>query len=112
VAIADTYHGKGFGGLAVRILQAVAHSLNADGVELTTVKTNEAGWNTYLHAGFEYVGILRIPLEVDVTAATSGTVQATRLRDERQMVYIINQQKRDDILRYLKLKRIDSGTEV
>jgi RimJ/RimL family protein N-acetyltransferase len=111
VAIADAYHGHGFGGLAVRILQAVARNINADGIELTTAMTNESGWNTYLHAGFEYVGILRIPLEVDVTAATSGLVQATRYRDERQMVYIINPQKSDEILQYLKLKRIDSGTE-
>ncbi len=111
VAIIDDFHGRGFGGLAVRMLKETARSLNADGVELTTAKFNESGWNTYLHAGFEYVGILRIPLEVDVTAATAGEVQASRYRDERQMVYIINPQKRVETLQYLKLKRIECGTE-
>jgi len=105
VAIADAYQGRGFGGLAVNILQAMARSLQADGVELTTALTNESGWNTYLHAGFKYVGILRIPLQVDVTAATAGVVATEQFRDERQMVYIINAEKREAILRYLAMKR-------
>jgi RimJ/RimL family protein N-acetyltransferase len=111
VAIADAFHGKGFGGLTVSILQAAAHSLNADGVELTTAMTNESGWNTYQRAGFEYTGILRIPLEVDVTAATEGLVNASKYRDERQMLYTINMDKREEMLAYLKLKRVESGTE-
>ncbi len=105
IAFADAYHGRGFGSLAVKLLQAAADSLGADGIELTTAMNNEPGWNTYLNAGFEYVGILRIPLGVDVLAATAGAVAAERFRDERQMVYIINTEKREAILRYLAMKR-------
>jgi ribosomal protein S18 acetylase RimI-like enzyme len=105
VAVADRYHGRGFGGLLVRTLQAVGRALDADAIELTTAQTNASGWHTYLRAGFVYVGILRIPLGVDVTAAEAGTVQATRFRDERQMVDIIREARRDDILRYLAAKR-------
>lgn len=105
VAIADAYQRRGFGGLAVSILQAVARDLDADGIELTTATTNEAGWNTYLRAGFEYVGIMRIPLDVDVTAATAGEVTANRFRDERQMVYLIHPEQRDALLHYMAIKR-------
>ena len=105
IAIADAFQGRGFGGLAMNILQAAAKSVNADAIELTTALFNENGWNTYLRAGFEYVGILRIPLGVDITAAEAGQASAERFRDERQMVYIINHEKRDTILAYLALMR-------
>ncbi len=105
VAIVDSHQGRGFGGLAVRFLQLVAKSLDADAVELTTAQTNSAGWQTYQHAGFEYVGILRIPLGVDVTDAELGEVTANNFRDERQMVYIINPQKDTEIYRFLAEKR-------
>ncbi len=104
VAIADSYQEKGFGGLAVRILQTVAVSLKADAIELTTAATNDAGWQAYQRAGFEYVGMIRIPLEVDVTAADLGHVTATRFRTERHMVYLISTAKRDDVMRFLKGK--------
>ncbi len=105
VAVADAVQGKGFGGLAMRFLLAVAHDLHADGVELTTAQTNESGWQTYLHTGFEYTGLICNPLDVDVAAFVNGEVVATRFRDERQMIYIINTEKRTAILRYLEVKR-------
>lgn len=105
VAIGDAYQRQGWGGLAVRALQAVARNLRADGIELTTAPSNEKGWRAYLRAGFEYVGIVRVRLGVDVTAAHLGEVTASRYRDERQMVYVINGAKRDAILRYLASKR-------
>lgn len=107
VAIVGGCCGRGLGGFAVRLLQAVARSLGADGIELTTALNNEPGWQTYQRAGFVYTGMLRIPLEVDVT--TADVSHAERFREERQMVYIINEDKREAILRYLALKRTEAG---
>ncbi len=110
VAIADDWQGKGLGSLSVRILQMVARDLSADAIELTTAMTNNAGWNTYRRCGFEYVGIIRNPLEVDVTAAVAGEVQASKYREERQMVYMINEEHRQRVLDYLTAKREASVT--
>jgi len=108
VAVADDCQARGLGSLAVRILQAVACDLGADAIELTTATTNKAGWKTYQRCGFEYIGIMRIPLGVDVTAAVAGDVHASRFRDERQMVYLLKEHRRQQVLDYLKLKR-DAG---
>ena len=105
VAIADEFQGRGLGGLAVRILQAAARALHADAVELTTAPTNEAGWNTYRRCEFQYVGMISNPLEVDVTAAVGGEATAAKYRQERQMVYLINEEKRARVLDYLAAKR-------
>ena len=105
VAVADDCQSRGLGSLAVRILEAVACDLGADAVELTTAMTNKAGWQTYQRCGFEYSGIIRIPLGVDVTAAVAGEVHASRFRDERQMVYLLKAARRQQVLDYLKLKR-------
>lgn len=104
VAVADQLQGRGLGGLAVHILQAAARALDADAIELTTALTNEAGWNIYQKRGFEYIGIINNPLEVDVTAA-AGEAQAVKYRQERQMMYVINEGKRDRVLAYLLAKR-------
>ena len=109
VALGDAYVGKGFGSLAVRVLQAVARAAGADAVELTTADANDAGWQVYRGAGFEYVGMLRIPLDVDVTAAELGHVAATRFRTERQMVCVLNPVRRDAVLRFLAAKRGEAG---
>src|SRR3989344_558247 len=105
VMIADKFQGMGLGSLAVRVLLGVAKTMNHDAVELTTALTNEAGWNTYLKAGFQYTGDINNPLEVDVTEAFTGSVSAPRSRIERQMVYVINPDKTDAILDYLTTKR-------
>jgi RimJ/RimL family protein N-acetyltransferase len=111
VAIADEWQGKGLGGLAVRILQAVAVHLGADAVELTTALNNEAGWKTYLRCGFQYTGMIRNPLEVNVTAAFAGEETASKYREERQMVFIINEEQRNRVLDYLAMKREDAAKE-
>lgn len=105
VAIVDAWQGRGLGGLAVRVLQAVAHDLGADAIELTTATFNDAGWATYQAVGFEPIGILRIPLGVDVTAAEAGEVTAAAFRDERHMVYCIHAAARPAVLAYLARKR-------
>lgn len=108
VAVADEFQGQGLGSLSVKLLQAVAHSLEKDAIELTTAVTNNAGWHTYVNAGFAYTGDILNPLDVDVTDAFADTVQAPRSRIERQMVYIISQEKKSAILNYLARKREES----
>lgn len=105
VMIADEYQGLGLGSMSVKLLVALAKSMGKDAVELTTDKSNVAGWNTYLKAGFEYTGDINNPIEVDVTEVFSGEAQAFRTRVERQMVHIINQDKKSSILDYLATKR-------
>lgn len=105
VAIADDFQGKSLGWLAVSILQAVAQALHADAIELTTAFGNDAGWNVYRRCGFQHIGDINTPLGVDVTATLSGGVSATSSRLERQMVYVINEGKRERVLSYLETKR-------
>lgn len=105
IAIADVYQGKGLGTQAVQFLQNLARGLNKDAIELTTAMGNEGGFNTYQKAGFEYVGNILNPLEVNVTDQVEGKIAASKFRQERQMVYIINEAKRQEILNYLKYKR-------
>ncbi len=105
VMIADKYQGLGLGSMAVKLLVALAKSMDKDAVELTTDKSNTAAWNTYLKAGFEYTGDINNPLEVDVTEAFSGEARVVRTRVERQMAHIINQDKKSAILDYLAAKR-------
>jgi len=105
VAIADSFQGKGLGRLSVRILQAVARELRSDAIELTTAYDNEAGWKAYRACGFTYTGDINTPLGVDVTTVLSGKVHAAEYRSERQMVYVINEEKRERVLSYLAEKR-------
>jgi len=104
IAIADAYHGRGLGGLAIRLLQAVGRHLGVDAIELTTHPENIAGYRTYLGAGFEQVGMLRIaaPPSPDATDA------AHAYRDERHMVYVINAVQRTAVLEHLALQRAEA----
>ena len=106
VAIADRYHGLGLGSHSVRTLLLVAEALGVHAVELTTALGNEGGWRTYLKAGFQYTGLIRNPLEVNVKEAEVGEVRALKYRTERQMVYIIDQSKREEVLTHLSRKRV------
>lgn len=109
VAVADKYQRRGLGALSVRLLVAMARSLGADAVELTTAMSNSAGWNTYVKTGFEYVGSIRNPLEVDVTSAILGQVTASKYREERQMIFIIEPARRSQVMEYLAIKRAQSA---
>ena len=105
VAVADECRGLGLGHFSVRILQEVAHFLNLDGIELTTALSNEAGWSTYLKTGFRHINNIQNPLEVDATEIAAPAPAGMKYREERQMAYIINQKKEQEILRYLEMKR-------
>jgi len=101
IAIADGYHGRGLGGLAVRLLLAVGRHLSVDAIELTTHPENIAGYRTYLGAGFEQVGMLRIA----APASPDATGSADARREERHMVYVINAAKRMAALEHLARQR-------
>lgn len=105
VAIADSYQGKGLGYFAVEFLKKIAADTQSDAIELTTAPANQGGSNTYAKSGFEYVGNILNPLEVDVTEAAEGKTVAQKYRAEKQMVYIINPDKKKGVLEYLKYKR-------
>jgi RimJ/RimL family protein N-acetyltransferase len=109
IGFVDAYHGRGLGGLCTRLLTIVAEYLKADGIELTTALDNEPGFRTYLNAGYEYVGDIANPLEVDVTSVLGEQTGAARWRAERQMVRVINPSRRAALLDYLAEKRRLSG---
>jgi len=109
IGFVDAYHGRGLGGLCTRFLTIVAEYLKADGIELTTALDNEPGFRTYLNAGYEYVGDIANPLEVDVTSVLGEQTGAARWRAERQMVRVINPSRRAALLDYLTEKRRLSG---
>ena len=81
VGFADAYHGQGLGGFSMRFLAIVAEHLKTDAIELTTALDNEPGFRTYLATGYEYVGDIANPIEVDVTAVMSGHIKAARRRE-------------------------------
>ena len=105
IGFVDAYHGRGLGGLCTRLLTIVAEHLKADGIELTTALDNESGFHTYLNAGYEYVGDIANPLEIDVTAVLGEPASVARWRLERQMIHVINQRRRAVLLDYLAEKR-------
>jgi len=94
VAISNKHQGQGLGSLAVKFLQIVAHNLQADAIELTTAISNNGGWHVYKKMGFEYTGDIMNPLEVDVTDEINNRTNDIEYRTEKQMVYIINKEKK------------------
>jgi len=105
IAISDSYQGQGLGLLAIDFLQVIAHYLKVDAIELTTAMSNDGGWYVYKKMNFEYTGDIMNPLEVDVTEEINKEQSNTKYRSERQMVYIINKEKKEKILKYLSIKR-------
>jgi GNAT superfamily N-acetyltransferase len=108
IAIVDAYQGRGLGRLCMQVLQVVGEALGADALELSTALDNAPGYNTYLSCGYEQVGLIRIPLDVDVTAALAGEVAVTRWRDERQMIYVLKEASRPAVLDFLAYERAEA----
>lgn len=58
LGLADAWQGEGLGGQMLRHLIADARAAARDGVELTTVTTNERAFRLYRRAGFVRVGMV------------------------------------------------------
>jgi len=93
LAVADAYQGIGLGTSLLLLLEAMARSTGRVAIELTTMQGNDTAYRTYLNAGYAFLGIIRNPVGVDVTAAFRGEVKATSFCDERSMVRILTSDK-------------------
>jgi GNAT superfamily N-acetyltransferase len=88
LAVADEWQGRGLGKLLLGVLEACARHTGRLGIELTTMQNNEVAYKAYCAAGYEYLGIIRNPIGVDVTAAFRGEVVADDYCDERSMIKV------------------------
>ena len=109
IAVADEWHGRGLGSSLLLVLEAHAREMNKAALELTTMTSNETAFNAYVAAGYELLGMIRNPVGVDVTAAFRGDVVATRFCDERQMVLVLDEARREETLTALAEKRVEAA---
>ena len=105
VAVADAWHCKGLGGTLLQLLEGIARKQNKDAIQLTTMPLNENAYRAYVRAGYEYLGIIRNPLGVDVPAAFRGEVAAKEFCDERSLMRVLNMDAREDLLVQMEQKR-------
>ena len=75
------------------------------------MQTNDVAFRAYVSAGYEYQGIIRNPIGVDVTAAFRGEVTATEFCDEKSMVLVLDEGAREDVLQHIKQK-IETATRI
>lgn len=73
IGLADAWQAQGLGEAMMRLLIEEARAANRDGVELTTVLTNERAFHLYRRMGFEEVG------EVDNVAGDGRIVRERRM---------------------------------
>ena len=73
IGLADAWQGQGLGEAMMRLLIEEARAAKRDGVELTTVLTNERAFHVYRRMGFEEVG------EVDNVAGDGRIVRERRM---------------------------------
>lgn len=105
--IIDTYHSRGLGGFALDMLTEIADILKVDAVELTTDLRNDIAKHLYESRGYEELGIIRNPLEVDQTQSLDELKDVEKFRDEYHMARVFR--NRDEVLETLKKKREDQS---
>ena len=105
LAVADAHHRRGLGRALLKLLCEAARAEGRWAVELTTMPHNAPAQAAYEQQGFERLGMIRNPLGVDVTAAFRGEATPTGVSDEVQMVYIVEPERREEVLRRLATKR-------
>ena len=101
--VADSYQGQGIGSFMLDMLTALANVTGKDAVELTTDLRNTRARSLYESRGYELLGVIRNPLEVDQTRPARELEQAPRVREEHHMARVFR--NRDPVLAYLKSKR-------
>jgi len=105
LAVADAHHRRGLGRSLLRLLCEAAKAEGKWAVELTTMPHNAPALAAYEQHGFERLGMIRNPLGCDVTAAFRGEATPTGVADEVQMVYVVEPERRDEVLHRLATKR-------
>lgn len=105
IAVADAWQRRGLGCALLLLLENVARMTGRKAIELTTMQTNEPAYRAYIRAGYEYLGIIRNPVGVDVPAAFRGEVIATQFCDERSLIRILDESARENILKAMASKR-------
>ena len=105
IAVADAWHGCGLGRCLLLLLEVAALITGCRAIELTTVQTNERARRAYESVGYEMLGIIRNPVGCDVTAAFAGLAKPTSICDEFQLVRVLIETEREDILAEMAAKR-------
>ena len=105
LAVADAQQRRGLGRALLQLLCEVARAEGRWAVELTTMPHNVPALAAYEQQGFERLGMIRNPLGCDVTAAFRGEATPSGVADEVQMVYVVEPERRAEVLRRLAAKR-------
>jgi RimJ/RimL family protein N-acetyltransferase len=111
LAVADDWHGRGLGSMLLLFLECIGKAEGRKALELTTMQENEVAYRAYIRAGYEYQGIIRNPIGVDVTAAFRGEVTATEFCDERSLVLILDEDSREDVLKHI-VEKIEIAAKI
>lgn len=106
ICVADEYQGRGIGKASMEFLKKVASSLKVDSIELTTVVDNTHAIKLYLECGFNDIGLLNIPIGIDPSTTNESEIENAEWRKERHMVYVINQDLKEEVMNYLLQKQI------
>jgi len=101
--IVDSHQGRGLGGFALDMLTEIADVSEADAVELTTDLRNEVAKKLYESRGYELLGTIVNPLEIDQTKPLEELKKARKFREEYHMARIFKNRK--NVLDYLTKKR-------
>lgn len=101
--IVDAHQNRGLGGLALDMLTDISEIAGVDAVELTTDPRNVIAKRLYESRGYELLGSIFNPLEIDQTKSIEELSQAERVREEYHMAKIFR--NRDNVLDYLTQKR-------
>jgi len=102
-AVVDEYQGQGIGSFMLDMLTGLALVTEKDAVELTTDLRNERARSLYESRGYELLGVIRNPLEVDQTKGMGELEGAPRVREEYHMARVFK--NREAVLAYLARKR-------
>jgi len=99
----DAYHNRGLGNFGIDILTGIGSILEVNATELTTHLKNNIVKNICMSKGYELLGTIMNPLEMDQTESIETLQQASKFRAEYHMAKIFS--KGAEVLDYLKKKR-------
>jgi len=101
--VIDECQGRGLGSFMLDMLTELAFVTGKDAVELTTDLRNERAKRLYESRGYELLGTIKNPLEVDQTGRVEELKRAREVREEHHMARIFR--NRQAVLACLNGKR-------